>query len=177
MRPSWDHKLHELLPPAFHRDNGEQEWERSRLGACKNREIHSWRCQISHGKAPDPHGSGLAWELLQLLWVSQALFFFGGWKIPKKIFGESVAGLIQGLSSGSARRDEQLQGAAGGRRSSQEGWEEEGTHTEQCRGRKLTDTPDGGPGRLVRPERGRSCFQTKERHASTTGTQGQAGIC
>lgn len=45
----------------------------------------------------------------------------------------------------------------GGARRDGERW----SHVMQCGGRKLTDTPDGGPGRLVGSERGGSCFQTK----------------
>lgn len=141
----------EALPPPSSLAQGlrEQDWEGSRTGKCLG-------CLVSAGKPPIPRDQDMpgCWELLQLPRLSQALFLGGGKS------HRSVAGLIGGSGQaqhGGMSSSRQQQGGAARR--------EGRGHTEQSAGRKLTDTPDGGPGRLVRPERGRGCFQTKERHA------------
>lgn len=69
-----------------------------------------------------------------------------------RLSAEALAAPSGSGGEGRARRD-------GGER-----W----SHIMQCGGRKLTDTPDGGPGRLVGSERGGSCFQTKRDMLKTT---------
>lgn len=128
------------------------------------------------GKQPTPADQDMpgCWELLQLLRVSQALVL--GWKIPLE-----RGWVNSGLSSDSARREQQLQGAAAAGRSSQEGRGEEATHgavqREETHGYSWrgpgTACPTGKRQKLL-PNKRETCLNQRDRGQ---GQAGPTGIC